>query len=200
MLEKWWTISTWSNCGCHGLYLNTLIPSLVKYSSYFKSCISPPPGQSKAQGHVWNKTVSVFLASHLNMDATEGNVSSGIHSVFCFSVGCTAVCSRALRQSRADRSHENLSDCRAALTHSCCRNSSSVSARNIFSWMDATSCGSKSASLMPATSGMDVVLEAITGAPQRIASSTGNPKPSSIEGKIKRSQRLYNRTRSSSLT
>ena len=44
--------------------------------------------------------------------------------------------------------------------------------------MSPVSSGSKKAAASPATSGMEETEEQATGAPQAIASSTGNPNPS----------------------
>ena len=51
-------------------------------------------------------------------------------------------------------------------------------------------CGSIRIPLCPTTSGIEVVFEEITGVPQLIASSGGNPKPSYNEGYAKHSQAL----------
>src|ERR1035437_6475945 len=48
--------------------------------------------------------------------------------------------------------------------------------------MASMSSGSTSAAARPATSGIDVVLEATTGAPLAIASSIGRPNPSYLDG------------------
>ena len=52
----------------------------------------------------------------------------------------------------------------------------------------------------PQTSLNTGMSEAKTGHPQVIASSSGKPKPSYMEGKMKQTAGLYNRLSSSSLT
>ncbi len=56
--------------------------------------------------------------------------------------------------------------------------------------MDGAEVGSNKACSSPKTSGMLVLFEATTAAPQRMASSTGNPNPSCNEGKTNARQAL----------
>ena len=51
--------------------------------------------------------------------------------------------------------------------------------------MARSDCGSTGRAASPHTSGSDAAVEAITGQPQRMASSGGMPNPSWKEGKTK---------------
>ena len=65
------------------------------------------------------------------------------------------------------------------------RSASSSSSRRVACAIMSTDSGSNSSAPSPATSGSAETFEVATGTPRTIASSTGRPKPSAIEGKTR---------------